>query len=270
MNDRLDTYLVKTGYYDSREKAKNGILSGNVFINDIKTVKPGIILKKEPQVRIEENEGYVSRGGYKIEKAFKEFKIDVNGKTAVDIGISTGGFSDCMLRNGVLKIYGIDVGKGVVDWKLRNNEKLEIFEGVNAKYFDIGLIREKIDIITIDLAFISVLKVIKNFKPLIDSHTCIIILIKPQFETDRETASKFQGVIRGKDVIKTILVDFVNGMKNQGLFIHKLTFSPIKGKSGNIEYLGCFRNFGPDSNIDTRLILSVVEKSQQVLLDMKN
>lgn len=235
--ERLDVLLVSRGFFDSREKARRSIMAGVVFVNDNKEDKPGIKFATDSAIRIKENiHPYVSRGGLKLEKAIKTFGIVLNDMVAIDIGASTGGFTDCMLKNGAKKVFAIDVGYGQLAWELRNDERVVCMERTNIRYVkpeDLGVLA---DFSSIDVAFISLKKVIPVAINLTKEDGELLCLIKPQFEAGREKVGK-HGVVRDKKVHGDVIKDIIAFCLGAGLGVRGLDYSPIKGPEGNIEYL---------------------------------
>ena len=236
--ERLDSLIAKLGLAESREKAQSQIMAGNVFVNGQKVDKPGTKINVDSNVEIRGNSlPYVSRGGLKLEKAIKEFNINLRGTLAMDVGASTGGFTDCMLQNGASKVYAIDVGYGQLAWKLRTDERVICLERTNVRYITDEVVKELVDFISIDVSFISLTKVLPAVWKLLSSYGGIICLIKPQFEAGREKIGK-KGVVRDKsvhiEVINKIVAFCIENLDSQ---IRGLTYSPIKGPEGNIEYL---------------------------------
>ncbi|ABN52062.1 MAG TPA: TlyA family rRNA (cytidine-2'-O)-methyltransferase [Hungateiclostridium thermocellum] len=235
--ERLDVLLVNRGFFQSREKAKSSIMAGVVFVNDKKEDKPGVKVDVDSIITIKENvHPYVSRGGLKLEKAIRVFNIDLKDKTAIDVGASTGGFTDCMLKNGAKKVFAVDVGYGQLAWELRNDERVVCMERTNIRYVkpeDIGILA---DFSSIDVSFISLKKVIPVVINLLKDDGELLCLIKPQFEAGREKVGK-HGVVRDKKVHEEVVKDIITFSLKEGLKIRGLDFSPIKGPEGNIEYL---------------------------------
>ncbi len=234
---RLDVLMVEKGMVESRHKAQGVILSGIVYINNEKFDKPGTGVSEDATIEIRGNTlPYVSRGGLKLEKAIKEFNISLNKKTCIDVGASTGGFTDCMLQNGAEKVFSIDVGYGQLDWKLRQDERVVNMERTNIRHVELSIIGEQVDFISIDVAFISLRLVLPVVEKLLKNEGIIVCLIKPQFEAGREQVGK-KGVVRDigvhRDVVNRI-VDFSRAINLSPLM---LSYSPIKGPEGNIEYL---------------------------------
>ncbi len=237
MKKRLDIYLVENGLCQSREMAKSLIMEGKVFVNNQRSDKAGDTVGEKDVVELRgEALKYVSRGGLKLEKAMKSFPVDLGGKTCMDIGASTGGFTDCMLQNGAAKVYSVDVGYGQLAWKLRNDERVVNMERTNIRYVTKEQIGEELDFVSIDVAFISLKLVLPVAHTLLRDGGEVVALIKPQFEAGRDKVGK-KGVVRDiavhKEVVKTI-VDFAF---DSGFEVLGLDFSPIRGPEGNIEYL---------------------------------
>lgn len=237
---RIDVLMTERGLAESREKAKAIIMSGIVYVNGQKEDKAGTTFPDDLTTRIEVRGAslrYVSRGGLKLEKAMKEFPIDLQGKICMDIGASTGGFTDCMLQNGAKKVFAVDVGHGQLAWKLRNDERVVCMEKMNIRYIapeDIG--GEKLDFASVDVSFISLSKVLPPVWPLLKEGAEMVCLIKPQFEAGREEVGK-KGVVRDTRVHEEVILRTADFVKETGFVIRGLTYSPIRGPEGNIEYL---------------------------------
>ncbi len=241
MKKRLDVMITELGLATSRERAKSYIMEGIVYVDGQKETKAGTMIPETAKVEVKQKSmSYVSRGGYKLEKAFAEFDLSCRGLVCMDIGASTGGFTDCMLKNGAAKVYSVDVGYGQFDWGLRQDERVVCMEKTNIRYLKREEIGDFISFASIDVSFISLTKILENVKGLLASDAVLAVLIKPQFEAGREKIGK-KGVVRDvsvhREVIKSIL-DFASGI---GFFVSHLTYSPIKGPEGNIEYLTCLR-----------------------------
>ncbi|MGI6584381.1 MAG: TlyA family RNA methyltransferase [Lutisporaceae bacterium] len=236
--ERLDVLIHKLGLTESREKASSQIMSGIVYVNGIKVDKPGTRFAIDSSIEIRGNSiPYVSRGGLKLEKALCEFCIDLNGKVAIDIGASTGGFTDCMLQNGAVKVYAIDVGYGQLAWKLRTDSRVVCMERTNIRYVTSEDINDSPDFASIDISFISLTKVVPVAVRLLKEKGEIVCLIKPQFEAGRDKVGK-KGVVRDKDVHIQVIEKIITFCSDDiGLSILGLSYSPIKGPEGNIEYL---------------------------------
>jgi len=234
---RIDTLLVEKGFFGSREKARKNIMAGLVFVNGQKIDKPGTKIDVNANIKVKGNTNpYVSRGGLKLQKALEVFNIKVDNKITADIGASTGGFTDCLLQNGASKVYAIDVGYGQLDWKLRNNPRVISLEKINARYLKPEIIDDKCHIATIDVSFISLKKVMLPVKGILKPKGDIIALIKPQFEAGPEKVGK-RGVIRDEEIHIEVLKDVIYWSVANGFCFKDLTYSPIKGGSGNIEFL---------------------------------
>ena len=236
---RIDKLLVEKNLFDSREKAKRALMAGNIKIDNEIIDKPGTRVDIKSNLEVLERMKYVSRGGYKLEKALDDFDINIEDKVCMDIGASTGGFTDCMIQNKAKKVYAVDVGYGQLDWSLRNNPIVEVFERTNFRYFDTDSINEKIYFFTADVSFISLKHIFPNVDILSEEYSVFLTLIKPQFEAGRDKVEK-GGIIRNINTHYEVLENVVNIGLNNNFFIEKLTFSPIKGAKGNIEYLGKF------------------------------
>lgn len=241
MKERLDILLVREGFFESREKAKRAIMAGIVLVNENKIDKAGTIVKEDSIIRIKgECLKYVSRGGLKLEKAIELFKMEFNNKRVVDIGASTGGFTDCALQNGAKFVYSVDVGTNQLSWKLRQDNRVKSIENMHIKELkleDIDL--EKADTIVVDVSFISLKKVIPYFDSILNENGELMMLIKPQFEVGRENVDK-GGVV--KDFKKHILAieDVIKCADENGYIIQGLAVSPITGSKGNVEYISYF------------------------------
>ncbi len=235
--ERLDILLVKRDMAKSRELAKAYIMAGNVYVNGVKEEKAGTKVAVTADIVVKENKmKYVSRGGYKLEKAINEFNICLENTVCLDIGASTGGFTDCMLQNGAKKVYAIDVGYGQFDWKLRNDDRVVCMEKTNVRYITPQDIAEKADFASIDVSFISLTKVLPAVLAVLKEDAKLVCLIKPQFEAGREKVGK-KGVVRDKNVHKEVIYNMIDYVSEQNVGIHNISFSPIKGPEGNIEYL---------------------------------
>lgn len=238
---RLDEYLCEQEYFENLDTAKRNIMAGNVIINDQKIEKAGEIISidKIKSVRIKEKDiPYVSRGGLKLEKAIKEFNLDFTNKIILDIGASTGGFTDCALQNGAKFVYAVDVGTNQLDWKLRTDERIKSIENKHINDLEKDDIDDVIDIIVMDVSFISIKKVLHKIEEFLEKDSFAIILIKPQFEAEKEDIEK--GIVKDKSIHKKIIDEIVEKAKEYNLYLQNLTESPIKGTKGNTEYLAKF------------------------------
>lgn len=237
MKERLDVLLVKRNLAESREKAKAIIMSGSVFVEGQREDKAGSTFHEEVSIEIKGHTlPYVSRGGLKLEKAMKEFDVTMEGKVCTDVGSSTGGFTDCMLQNGAKKVFAIDVGRGQLAWKLRQDERVVCMEKTNIRYVTPEDLGEVIDFSSIDVSFISLTKVLLPIYNYLAEDGEIVALIKPQFEAGREKVGK-KGVVREKSTHEEVIEMVTSYAASIGFTIKNLTFSPIKGPEGNIEYL---------------------------------
>ena len=238
MKERLDILVVKKGLAESREKAKALIMSGDIFVNGEREDKPGTVFEADT-AKIELHGKplpYVSRGGLKLEKAMKEFGVRVDGKVCMDVGASTGGFTDCMLQNGAVKVFSVDVGYGQLAWKLRQDERVVCMEKTNIRYLTPEEVGEPVGFASIDVSFISLTKVLGPVRNLLTEDGEIVCLIKPQFEAGREKVGK-KGVVRDPAVHEEVIEKVRDFAMSISLEPCHLSFSPIKGPEGNIEYL---------------------------------
>lgn len=237
MKERLDVLLVKRGLAVSREKAKAVIMAGIVYVENQKEDKAGSMFPDTVKIEVRGNTlKYVSRGGLKLEKAMTHFGVTLDKKVCMDVGASTGGFTDCMLQNGAVKVYAIDVGHGQLDWKLRNDERVVCMEKTNIRYVVPEDLQEPADFSSIDVSFISLTKVLLPVYHLLKDNGEVVCLIKPQFEAGREKVGK-KGVVRDPAVHEEVIDKVIAYAKSIGYAVRHLEFSPIKGPEGNIEYL---------------------------------
>ena len=234
MKKRLDVLLVERGLATSREKAKAMIMAGEVLVDNEREDKAGSMFPEEVEIVLKGKPlPYVSRGGLKLEKAMKNFDLTLDGKVCMDVGASTGGFTDCMLQNGAVKVYSVDVGHGQLDWKLRNDPRVVCMERTNIRYV---VTEERPSFVSIDVSFISLTKVLLPVRNLMEENGEIAALIKPQFEAGREKVGK-KGVVRDPAVHKEVIEMVISYAKSISFGVRHLEFSPIKGPEGNIEYL---------------------------------
>ncbi|KRQ86823.1 Hemolysin A [Caloramator mitchellensis] len=235
--ERLDILLVQKGYFETREKAKKNIMAGLVFVDGHRVDKSGEKICVDANIEIKGNAfPYVSRGGLKLEKALLQFGINLKDKICIDVGASTGGFTDCMLKNGARKVYSIDVGYGQLAWELRNDSRVVVMERTNIRYVNPEDLNDLADFASIDVSFISLKLVLPSVIKLLNDDGEIVALVKPQFEAGREKVGK-KGVVRDKEVHIEVINEVVNAAIENGLNVLSLDFSPIKGPEGNIEYL---------------------------------
>lgn len=234
---RLDQLVFDQGLSESRERAKAIIMSGVVYVNGQRADKPGAQVAPDAKIEVRGNTlPYVSRGGFKLEKALKVFPIDPTGLTCIDCGASTGGFTDVLLQNGAAKVYAVDVGYGQLAWSLRNDPRVISMERTNVRYITTEQIPEPLDLAVMDLSFISVKLILPAVCPLLKDDAAVVCLIKPQFEAGKENVGK-KGVVRDPAVHAQVLRDFTALAASLNLTIRNLTFSPVKGPEGNIEFL---------------------------------
>ena len=261
MKERLDVLLVKRGLAPSREKAKTMIMEGNVFVNNNREDKAGSTFAEDAPIEIHGNTlKYVSRGGLKLEKAMTHFSISLDGMVCMDIGASTGGFTDCMLQNGAKKVYSVDVGYGQFAWKLRQDPRVVCMEKTNIRYVTPDDIGELVDFVSIDVAFISLTKVLEPVKALMKENAQIVCLIKPQFEAGREKGGK-KGVVREPRVHEEVIQMVMNYALSLGFHILGIDHSPIRGPEGNIEYLLYMEN-------DNREPVTIDEKQKEAVKEL--
>lgn len=266
--ERLDVLLTKNNLVSSRELAKAFIMAGNVYVDGMKEQKAGTKIDINANIVVKgEKMKYVSRGGYKLEKAISEFHLNLKEKICLDIGASTGGFTDCMLQNGAKKVYAIDVGYGQFDWKLRNDERVVCLEKTNVRYVTHEQIPEEADFASIDVSFISLTKVLLPVVDILAANGQLVCLIKPQFEAGREKVGK-KGVVKDISVHKEVIFKIIDFAFENKLFIQMISFSPIKGPEGNIEYLICFdrEQEGVTKEKACELAEQIVNDSHQALL----
>ena len=250
MKERLDVILVNKGLCESRDKAKRTIMAGLVMVDGRLEDKPGRTFDVDSEFTLKETLcPYVSRGGLKLEKAIAEFDIDCKDAVCVDMGASTGGFTDCMLQNGATKVYAIDVGYGQLDYKLRTDERVVNMEKTNIRYLDTNLIKEPIDLISIDVSFISVKHMLPVASKLLKDNGKVLCLVKPQFEAGREQVGK-KGIVKDDKVHVEVIKKVISYAEDNGLRAIGLTYSPVKGTKGNIEYLLCLTPSSCNGNDD--------------------
>ncbi len=267
MKQRLDMILVQKGLAPSREKAKAMIMSGIVYVNGQKEDKAGSTFDERAADTVEVRGAtlkYVSRGGLKLEKAMECFDLDLSGKVCMDVGASTGGFTDCMLQNGAVKVFSIDVGRGQLDWKLRNDPRVVCMEKTNMRYVKPEDIGEPVDFTSIDVSFISLTKILLPVKDCLREGGQVVCLIKPQFEAGRDKVGK-KGVVRDTKVHEEVIAMVMDYAASIGFSLLHLDYSPIKGPEGNIEYLLHLQKSESDHAIDKTMIPAVVQASHGAL-----
>ena len=267
MKERLDVLLVKRNLAESREKAKAVIMSGIVYVDGQKEDKAGSMFDETANVEVRGTTlKYVSRGGLKLEKAMTHFGVTLDQKVCMDVGASTGGFTDCMLQNGAVKVFSVDVGHGQLAWKLRNDERVVCMEKTNIRYVTPEEIPDRIQFVSIDVSFISLTKVLGPVKALMEPDGEVVCLIKPQFEAGREKVGK-KGVVREKSVHLEVIEMVASFAGSIGFEALHLEFSPIKGPEGNIEYLLHLRNCTDGSTFTNDAIgaSGIVDKAHETL-----
>lgn len=252
MKNRLDIILTEKNIFPSREKAKASIMAGLIYVDGQRVDKPGTPVDDNAEITVKETLcPYVSRGGLKLEKALELFDFTLDGAVAVDIGASTGGFTDCMLQNGASKVFAIDVGYGQLDWKLRNDPRVVNMEKINIRYLDIDTVDKDIDFISIDVSFISLKLVFPVAAQLLSDSGSVVCLVKPQFEAGRNQVGK-KGIVRDPAVHEEVIQNVVSYASYNGLYCHGLTYSPVTGTKGNIEYLMFLKKQPSDTETDIR------------------
>ena len=260
MKERVDVLLVEKGFYETREKAKRAIMAGLVIINDKKIDKPGTSIKidEEPIIRVKGDAcKYVSRGGLKLEKAINVFNLDLQGKRVLDVGSSTGGFTDCSLQNGASFVYAVDVGTNQLDWKLRTNDKVISLENTHIKDLTLDeLDNDKVDYIVMDVSFISITKVIEHLVKFFKNDTKLMALIKPQFEVGKENIEK-GGIVKDSKKHIMAIEMVIEEAKKSGLRLKALDFSPITGTKGNVEYISIFEIGDEESHINIESVVKL-------------
>lgn len=260
---RLDVLLVERGFQESRQKAQAAIMSGLVFVNGQRSDKPGTQVAPDAQIEVRGNAlRYVSRGGLKLEKAVEIWPISLQDKICMDVGASTGGFTDCMLQNGAAKVYAVDVGYGQLAWKLRSDGRVVCLERTNARYLTHEQVPEEPDFSSVDVSFISLKLILPTIAGVLRDGGQVVSLIKPQFEAGREKVGK-NGVVRDPAVHREVLERFLDNAKESGFTVLDLSFSPVRGPEGNIEYLGWLEK-GPWLEKDFDL-QALVEESHSAL-----
>lgn len=237
MKERLDVLLVQKGFFDNRTRAKAAIMEGRVYIGGAICDKAGTMVREDAEIELRGDTcPYVGRGGLKLEKALNTFVINLDGCVAMDIGASTGGFTDCMLQRGARRVYSVDVGYGQLDYKLRCDERVVNMEKVNFRYFTPDMIDEKLDFASVDVSFISLSMILPRAAALMKENACLVCLIKPQFEAGREQVGK-GGIVRDPAVHREVIRKAIGYAQENGFVFYGLTYSPMTGAKGNIEYL---------------------------------
>ena len=251
---RLDVLLVEKALSESREKARAAVMSGIVFVGGNRELKPGTMVREDAAVEVRGGTPkFVSRGGLKLEKALDFFNVSPEGKLCIDCGASTGGFTDCLLKRGAVRVYAVDVGYGQLAWSLRSDPRVVTMERTNVRYLTPDSIPEKLQLAVIDVSFISLALILPAVRALLDVSGEVVCLIKPQFEAGRDKVGK-KGVVRDASTHVEVLTIFMENAGNMGYHVHGLTFSPIKGPEGNIEFLGYLSAAGEGACTDTARI----------------
>lgn len=263
MKERLDVILTERNMFPSREKAKASVMAGLVYVDGQRVDKPGTSVDTEAEITVKEALcPYVSRGGLKLEKALELYGFSLENATAVDIGASTGGFTDCMLQKGAKKVFAIDVGYGQLDWKLRNDPRVVNMEKTNVRYLDTDTVDSDVDFISIDVSFISLKLIFPVAAKLLADDGSLVCLVKPQFEAGRSQVGK-KGIVRDASVHKEVIENVIGYGKDNGLYSHGLTYSPVTGTKGNIEYLLYMKKTPAETEPD---IDGTVEDSHRTLV----
>lgn len=263
---RLDVLVFQRGLAPSREKARVMIQAGLIMANGQRMDKPGTLVAEESILEIHgKRPPYVSRGGLKLEKALQVFAVELKGRTLLDVGASTGGYTDCALQHGAHKVYAVDVGYGQLDWTLRNDPRVINLERTNIRYLSQNELPEAIDVVTVDVSFISTRLVFPAVIPFLKRDGMVIALIKPQFEAGRDQVGK-KGVVRDRAVHLKVLQKALKFAREEGLYCHGLIFSPLKGPQGNIEFFLLLKLFKDETDTDWEIIAAeVVRQAHQEL-----
>lgn len=260
---RADVILFEKGLVESREKGKRIIMEGSVFIGDSRVDKPGEKYSMDVDIKIRSNPlKYVSRGGLKLERAMAAFDLDLHESVCMDMGASTGGFTDCMLQSGARKVYSVDVGYGQLDWKLRSDPRVVVHERTNIRHMDTDTIPDRMDFISIDVSFISLRLILPVAFKLLKEEGALVALVKPQFEAGRDKVGK-KGIVREKSTHREVVDNVIAFSRDIGFYPHGLTFSPITGTTGNIEFLLLLKK--EEAGMDEREIDQVIEEAHENL-----
>lgn len=266
MKQRLDLLMMERNMAPSREKAKALIMAGVVFVDGQREDKAGTMISDTAEIIVKDNSlKYVSRGGLKLEKSINEFNVDVNGKICMDVGSSTGGFTDCMLQNGAVKVYAIDVGRGQLDWKLRNDDRVVSMEKTNIRYVTPEQLADVPEFSSIDVSFISLSKVLPVVHTLLSPDGKVVALVKPQFEAGREQVGK-KGIVREPKIHLEVIHKVIGFAVENGFYVMNLTFSPVRGMEGNIEYLIYLRKAAESEELSVDEVLSRIDTKALVAL----
>jgi 23S rRNA (cytidine1920-2'-O)/16S rRNA (cytidine1409-2'-O)-methyltransferase len=267
LKKRIDILVCEKGLAESREKAKALIMAGLVYVNNQKFDKPGDTVNEESEIEVRgKGLRYVSRGGLKLEKAVESFHLVLQDLICMDVGASTGGFTDCMLQNGAAKVYSVDVGYGQLAWNLRTDERVINLERTNARYLTQDQVPDSIGFCSVDVSFISLSLILPSIRPLMGENGCAVCLIKPQFEAGREKVGK-KGVVRDHKVHEEVIEKIQDFALNNGFSVLGLTFSPVKGPEGNIEYLIYLQKSDMPERVETVPAAAAIVEESHLQLD---
>ncbi len=262
---RLDTLVVQRGLIETRERAKQLILAGEVIVSGSTQVKPGQLISQDAEIVVKEPPRYVSRGGLKLEQALQVFQVDVRDSIAIDVGASTGGFTDCLLQHGTKFVYAVDVGHGQLAWKLRQDPRVCVIEGTNIRTIDVNRFESPVEIGVVDVSFISLQKVLPIITQIVNPTGDVLALVKPQFEAGRKDVGK-GGVVRDARVHGRVLGDLVRFIQGLDLSVMGISHSPIRGPAGNIEYLVWFKAGVEGTSVDwEKHAMQVVQEANTAL-----
>lgn len=262
---RLDMAIVERGLAESRERAKRLILAGEVTVSGSTQVKPGQLISPETEIVVKQPLRYVSRGGLKLEKALQVFQVDVSGKVAIDVGASTGGFTDCLLQHGAKFVYAVDVGRGQLAWKIRQDSRVSVIEGTNIRTIDVSHFEPPVEVGVVDVSFISLQKVLPIVIQIVDCMGDVLALVKPQFEAGREHVGK-GGVVRDAAVHVQVLHNLIQFIHRRNLSVMGISHSPIRGPAGNIEYLIWFKTGSAPASMDWEVYAAQVVQAANFTL----
>lgn len=262
MSERIDVYLYEHGFAQSRQKARLLVMAGAVFVNGAPCAKPSCAVPKGAQVFVRQPGDFVSRGGKKLQKALRVFDLRLDGVVAIDVGASTGGFTDCMLKSGAAFVYAVDVGYGQLAWSLRQDGRVRVMERQNARYLERGMFDKPASFSCIDVSFISLKLILPAVAGALHAPFTIVALIKPQFEAGRGSVGK-KGVVRDPAVHAEVIGRVLKAAEAIGLCVSGLDYSPIRGPEGNIEYLACFRDSGAPAAVDIRGVVEAAHTGTQ-------
>ena len=257
---RIDVYMVEHGLAESREKARALVIAGAVTVGGQTVTKPANTVAEGQEVAVRGGDDFVSRGGHKLEKALGSFPIDLNGAVCIDVGASTGGFTDCMLQHGAAFVYAVDVGYGQLAWRLRQDDRVVVMERTNARYLEPDMFVRPASFASIDVSFISLKLILPALKRVLTPPFTVVALIKPQFEAGRGKVGK-HGVVREAATHIEVIESVLDAARTMGFAVRGLTYSPIKGPQGNIEYLACLADTGEDSTPDIASVVSEAHAS---------